>query len=137
LEWQKYFLGVGKGGVAGGQRVDTQPACHQLVVHIAGAKIAVAVFRVSLFAGCSTSVAGRSHPLRQENKGVEPHGLSAVRQGGFMYRMFQIFVVISRISQAGPFAILSVGARLSTFSVRVFPRYDRYYCFKFYITDSN
>ena len=49
LEWQKYFLGVGERGVAGGQRVDTQPACHQLVVHIAGTEIAVAVFRVSLF----------------------------------------------------------------------------------------
>ena len=50
-------------------------------------------FRVSLFAVCSTSVAGRSHPLRQENEGVEPHGLSAVWWGCFICRMFQLFVV--------------------------------------------
>ena len=50
-------------------------------------------FRVSLFAVCSTSVAGRSHPLRQENEGVEPHGLSAVWWGCFICRMFQRFVV--------------------------------------------
>ena len=35
-------------------------------------------FRVSLFAVCSTSVAGRSHPLRQGNEGVEPHVSRAV-----------------------------------------------------------
>ena len=33
---------------------------------------------------CSTSVAGRSHPLRQENKGVKPHGFRAVYPFGFM-----------------------------------------------------
>lgn len=38
---------------------------------------------MELFAVCSTSVAGRSHPLRQENKGVEPHGFRADYLVGF------------------------------------------------------
>ena len=43
---------------------------------------------------CSTSVAGRSHPLRQENKGVKPHGFRAVYPFGFMCLISQISILL-------------------------------------------
>lgn len=45
-------------------RVDGEPHCHQLVVHVSRSEVAEAGLLVAFFAG--------------ENKGVKPHGFRAV-----------------------------------------------------------
>ena len=60
-------------------RVNTQPHGHQLVVHVAGPEVAIPRFLVFLFPG--------------ERWRVEPHGLSAVWQAGFMWCLIQISTI--------------------------------------------
>ena len=71
-------------------RVDAQPQGHQVVVHVAGAEVAVARSLVLLFAG----------------ERVKPHVLSAVFPFRFMCRLVQIscrfYMVVYLLEQICP-----------------------------------